>query len=588
MLRVDITCVLLAVRLLVVLGAPPSGEEPDGLLVRPRAAVWRFERLNPLAQRGSQEILQQAKLAQRRFERLRRQHLPALDTRDIGCQERIGWHCLHFPSGWVAFAEAPMVRQAREELIDTLAAAADCLPGDEWILGQRVRYLVEAARPAEALALARECRIARSWSCTALAGYAWHVMEDFRRADSAFADALRAMPEEERHRWTDISVFLDGEARDIYLASSEQQRDSLERRFWWLADPLYMTPGNDRRTEQSARNVLARLYADAAAGFSSTESADVQQIILRHGLPAGWIETRASQYISRILSVYAPHCRRFVPHPHFLLDPAAIQPREWIRRSSAPSATYAPAYVSSFTPLEHQVAVFQRGDSAVIVGAYDQSADWTWLDDLVEAALILTPDESSAPVVRRKRQRGPRGVLIVTVEAKPTLLSLELRSLIVGRAARVRYGLRLGPRDPLRLAASSLLVLSQPDTLPTSLLRAVSHARGSLRARPAERLGLYWEVYGLGPDRVMLSVSVAMYKIGEGELGQLEDIEFEDEPQINVEWQEIVPARTHIWSRATALDLPPDLSPGLYVLYLTVSTFGREPLHEARALYVEP
>jgi hypothetical protein len=586
MLRVDITYVLLAVRFLAVLVARPSREEPDGLPVRPRAPVWQFERLITLAQRDSQEILRQAKLAQQRFERLRRQQLAKLSTRDIGCHERIGWYCLYFPRAWVSLGEAPVVRQAREELIDTLAAAAHSLPGDEWILGQRVRYLVEVARPAEALALARNCRIARSWSCTALAGYAWHVMEDFRCADSAFADALRAMPEEERRDWTDISVFLDGEARDIYLASSDQQRDSLERRFWWLADPLYTTPGNDRRTEQFARNVLARLYGDGAAEFFTTESPDVQQIILRHGLPAGWIKT---QYpvTSRIL-VYAPHSRRFVPHPHFLLDPAAIQPREWIRPSSAPSATYAPTYVSSFTPLEHQVAVFQRGDSAVIVGAYDQSVDWTWLDELVEAALILRPDELSAPVVRSKRQRGPRGVLIVTVEAKPKLLSFELRSLIVGRAARVRYGLRLGARDPLRLAASSLLVLSRPDTLPTSLLRAVSHARGSLRARPAERLGLYWEVYGLGPQTEALWVSVAMYKIGEGEPGQLEDIEFEDEPQINVEWQEIVPARTHISSRATALELPPDLLPGLYVLYLTVSTFGREPLHQARALYVEP
>ena len=61
----------------------------------------------------------------------------------------------------------------------------------------------------------------------------------------------------------------------------------------------------------------------------------------------------------------------------------------------------------------------------------------------------------------------------------------------------------------------------------------------------------------------------------------------EDEPPINLMWDEVVPANTKIWKRSMSLDLPVDLQPGLYVVYLVVKSYTREPVQQARALLVE-
>ncbi|UCF20440.1 MAG: hypothetical protein JSU87_03260, partial [Gemmatimonadota bacterium] len=232
------------------------------------------------------------------------------------------------------------------------------------------------------------------------------------------------------------------------------------------------------------------------------------------------------------------------------------------------------------------VAVFERHDSAVVIAAFDQSVDWEAGNDRIDVALIFTAGESATPLVHRKRQREPRGVFVATLPRRPTLLSFELRSPVLGRAARARYGLRLQPRDPLRLTMSDLLVLTRADALPQTLEQAISSACGSLRARGGKRFGLYWEVYGLGPDGEPVEFSIAMYKVGKGELRSLEDLPAGAASALQLEWEEVAPAGTDIWGRAVVVELPADLSPGLYVVCLTLSTFGREPVQTARALYV--
>ena len=45
---------------------------------------------------------------------------------------------------WEPLPDLPDLVEARDELLTTLAGAADHVPADEWILGQRIRYLGEA------------------------------------------------------------------------------------------------------------------------------------------------------------------------------------------------------------------------------------------------------------------------------------------------------------------------------------------------------------------------------------------------------------------------------------------------------------
>src|SRR5690606_17608244 len=121
----------------------------------------------------SVDLLGAARSSQAAFERLRRNRLPETWSSGGGhCDERIGRFCLTFGPGranWSPPPEDEEVVEARDTLIAGLGWVAGLVPGDTWIAGQRVRYLVEARRFDEAVAAAAECRAA-AWWCAALAG----------------------------------------------------------------------------------------------------------------------------------------------------------------------------------------------------------------------------------------------------------------------------------------------------------------------------------------------------------------------------------------------------------------------------------
>ena len=163
-------------------------------------------------------------------------------TRD----ERIGRFCLtHGSSGreWNPPPDPEEIVAARERLLTALGAAADDVPGDGWVAGQRIRYMVEAGRADDAAELARECRAAEWW-CSALLGFAQHQAGNALSADSAFAKALAAMPEPEARRWRDISILLEEPALRSSPASTRRVARPSSA-LLALANPLSdMRPGN--------------------------------------------------------------------------------------------------------------------------------------------------------------------------------------------------------------------------------------------------------------------------------------------------------------------------------------------------------
>ncbi|HYS68621.1 MAG TPA: hypothetical protein VEM14_00150, partial [Gemmatimonadaceae bacterium] len=110
--------------------------------------------------------------------------------------------------------EGKDIIRARRQLLRDLGKASDSLPGDDWIMGQRVRYLVES-HDSSAVDVARSCR-ATKWWCDALLGLAQHVRGDFAGADSAFAAALEGMPTPMRCHWNNLSPLLDDDIRGTY------------------------------------------------------------------------------------------------------------------------------------------------------------------------------------------------------------------------------------------------------------------------------------------------------------------------------------------------------------------------------------
>src|SRR5215467_10746463 len=158
--------------------------------------------LPPVSTRDSTRMLRIAHRAQGDFESLRRELLPrtVMVAAGNGCDAVVGRYCFLQQVASDAPQEAAEVVDARARLLEILDSLGVMIPGDRWILGQRVRYLIEAARPKAADSLGVVCaaaapdRATTSW-CFALVGYTAQQYGKFARADAAFSLALDELPE---------------------------------------------------------------------------------------------------------------------------------------------------------------------------------------------------------------------------------------------------------------------------------------------------------------------------------------------------------------------------------------------------------
>ncbi|MEE8147220.1 MAG: hypothetical protein V3T24_06425, partial [Longimicrobiales bacterium] len=225
----------------------------------------------PTSAADSLDLLEQAKDVQARYERYREQRMPPdLASLTKRCDEMVGRYCFRFPDhidvdDWRA-AEQPLeLELARTRLLRDLAAIGGRIPGDLWILGQRVYYLTGMGAWSSAANLARRCG-GRSdwWWCTALAAYVQHERGLWTVADETFAQALEQMPPDTAARWTAPEYILENSAWESYEKAAD--KEAFEKRLWTLSDPLYLVEGNDRKTEHYARQVLIRIRAEAVNG----------------------------------------------------------------------------------------------------------------------------------------------------------------------------------------------------------------------------------------------------------------------------------------------------------------------------------
>ena len=547
-------------------------------------------------ERDSARVLKRARAAQADFERIRRNHFPWTWGGGGGsCDERVGRFCLTHgddDDDWIPPPEPEPVREARTALLETLHEAVLVLPGDDWIIGQRVRYLIEADRLPDALQAARSCRASRWW-CSALAGYAHHAHEDFPAADSAFGAALDGMDPEEKRRWSDVSLLFPEGAPREYRRAEGAVRDSLERRFWWLADPLHMVAGNERRTEHFSRWVLDQLQDRAKSTEGLSWGGDLRELLLRYGWPVGWERVRPPLHRSGtqpdLVSHYANRSRQFAPPARFLADPSTIRSGDWKIDAERARTEYLPGYAGTFEELEHTVALFRRGDSVVVTAEYRLPEDTAKSRGRWEAAMILTADERADPLVVRGVVGSSEGSLRLTAPVVPALFSLEIqRTDTVGRAARARYWLPLAPLPPGGAAVSDLLLFRPTDPLPESLAEAAPEAYGPSTFRSGMQIGLFWEVYGLGSNPDAFPVSITLRDTGRGwlrRLGETLGVVGSDDP-IRLRWSEAPPTEPGVFARSAVLTLP-ELAPGSYTLELMVTLPGREPLVTSREIRIE-
>jgi len=480
---------------------------------------------NALLRADSVEISRRARKLQARFERQRRHLLPRFHA---GTPDRctiVGRFCEWHPNikDYVVPEEGDDIRRARAELLRDLEKASAVLPGDDWIIGQRIRYLVES-RDTAAIGVARSCR-AGKWWCKALLGLTLHVSGNFAGADSAFSMALDSMPPPTRCHWTNVSPLLDDDIRGTYRKMPCAQREIANARIWWVADPLYMTPGNERRTEHFSRVVHTALQKNAVNTYGSSWGDDLAELILRFGWAEKWTQQPPHNTYAAVQPAITGHERE----PGFHFFPTRRPPDSLAQivdslfdiYQSPPREHYSPIYTRALVTLDAQIARFRRGDSTRVVAAYDVSADTIFGRRQFAAALIAMGDESATQYTSEVAESPAKNVLSVMTPWKSQLIGVELLAKDSAGAARWRSGFAEIPLDSGGVSVSDLLFVDGGPSLPADLDDAIARAHGGTKFPRDAKIGLFWELYGNTPADSALAISLTIRPIDAGLLRRM-------------------------------------------------------------------
>ncbi|HTR78517.1 MAG TPA: hypothetical protein VMH39_10415, partial [Gemmatimonadaceae bacterium] len=398
------------------------------------------------------------------------------------------------------------VRARRVPVIRLLDSAAHLIPGDAWVAGQRVRMLIDQEDTTAALVATTECRAA-AWWCAMLRGYVLAAEHHEGDAESAFDAGLARMPADTLCAWNDISVLLPYTEQLTYRKMSCAEQASINARVWWLANPLYLEPGNERRALHFARRVLGVLHA----GNDADEREDmrdmymgtaVREMVLRYGWPTtmvwsppnrafpppGWsrFDIKLGTYIgiTDIRNHRDPARPQYLgPQYHTLpswstiLDPMTTTDSSWdlgperedslVYDGSWWAPEFYERYEGPLVSLSSQVGFLRRHETAVLAAAPEWNTATTFLDPPAAAAVgVITsggPGEKLHIVGARMDGAHPRAIL-TPVESRPLILGIEMVPVNdSGAAGRTRFAIHpptpLSALPPGGMAISDLILV---------------------------------------------------------------------------------------------------------------------------------
>ncbi len=381
------------------------------------------------------------------------------------------------------------------------------------------------------------------------------------------------MPPATRCHWINVAPLLDSDRKE-YRRLPCDQREALVARIWWLADPLFMTPGNERRTEHFSRVMhTTLLQKDALSTFGTTWGGDLAELIVRFGWPEKWTQQPSPSSFPGAAPSVTGHERE--PGFHFFLTRwppdslHTVADSLWDIDEKLPRELYAPSYARAFAPLDAQVARFRRGDSTLIVAAYDVSGDTLFRDRNLTAALVAARDEATVPTLHAVAEAAATQVMTVSTPWKSQLIAVELLARDSSAAARWRSGLREIPVEPDAISVSDLLFVDGT-VLPGDLADAIPRAHGGTTFLRNAKVGLFWEIYGRAFADSTLPVSLTISPLETGRfraaLGVLR-IAPKATP-LNIRWAENGAAGV-LSARSVMLDLSL-VPPGKYEVKLEV------------------
>jgi hypothetical protein len=540
--------------------------------------------------------------AQRRFETVRRADLPLrLGGYPSYCDETVGRMCWRYDydPDWTPAAETDRVREGRLDLLGTLEEVHSLIPGDGWVLGLRVRYLAEAGFTNLAQRVARSDCEAESWWCLCLEGFALHRAGWTEEAEEVYRTALEEMPMNAAADWQNLRMVLDRGTRGWYYG--EQVSDGNRQAFWAMADPLVITPGNERWVEHMVRVTEARMSRDARNPHNLSWGPDLEELLLRFGPEVGW-ERMPRSYGSMgpesVVGHEDPMGARFTPPEEVVRDPFSSTAEDWVPEVERPRESYALSAAPYIVSLDYQAGVFLRGDSILVL------ASWTLPEGARARAAEFDHDWRAPQVVSPVSRRGlfaleegsgawtgdwvpgPEGAAVVRAATRPLVLSLESLVPRERMAGRVRYGVVPDSLVEGVAALSDLVLLDGEGPTPLNLDQA-SVAMAPNRIVGADRsLRLAWEIYGLRPGGAGPAYRLTVVPAGESVfrragrwlriVGQAEAVQ--------VDWQDPPPPIMGPAFRSLDVDLR-SLAVGRYRVRLEARLPGRSTI--AREVEIE-
>ncbi len=524
----------------------------------------------------SVRLRRSAESAQRAFEAFRRNRLPVRPDGGGPCDVHIGRYC-YWRGDDTDEAPPPEVpadiRTHLNALVAQLDTATSRLTADPWLAGQYVRYLGESQRADDAIRFATtRCAAGTAW-CAALAGFAAHLDKRFAIADSQFTIALDAMELAERCRWLDISDLLDDRLADRFSHMPCETRDSLARQILRLGAPLYSVSTTDLFTEHLTRYTRARIVEHSATPDGEAWGDDVRELMMRYGWPEWYSRGFQSMMLDsriRVTGHDAGMPYDFMPSVHGVDHVARITDDDWTLDDRFARTGYAPVYARSVHDLPSQIARFRRGDSTLVVAAWDARRDTTLIGRPLTASLAVVTDGAPLTAARQDSAKAT-GSLVATVMSDSGVVSLELLATADRRAARRREGFTALDSNGVTL---SDLLLYKPDASPNADFAAArDNALSSTEIPMARAVGVYWETYGLRDKGEPVHFTVSVQQVSVSWMRRaIERVHLADPTTgLRLQWDEVPEKHDGIAARGVRVDLS-RLRSGTYELAVTAET----------------
>ena len=404
-----------------------------------------------------------------------------------------------------------------------------------------------------------------------------------------------AMTISERCEWGTVDALLPKADRERYAKLSCEARDSTNTNAWWLADPMYTEPGNERRSEHFSRLVRIALHkaltGDERWDLREQKGGDaIQTMLLRYGWPTvtfyGGLDVDASHDRWLRDDAAPPYTvpeytmDRVATLPSFeaMRDPLTVQDSDFVLNAPFnrepdqwwPTEHFRPRAGVITTIPQGQTALFRR-DSATLFAVATKLTAREFANrplELVEAILVLSPFPDSVQLVSTQAGSLGRSLLMQgSIPSGAAIAGIELPGKKgVRPAARSRFGIVSPPtlasmKDEDR--AVSEPVLFDPSTLDAAGTSQVDHIfdvmHSSTLLQGVKRVGVYWESYGFEwGDSVDVSVQVERVTRAQGlrRIGMALRVVDDPNGTVTARWTEPEPGR----SSASVRGLRPILS----------------------------